>query len=50
MPCEGCRYHGCSEMGEFSRRWLFGRYVHGQDVECAGFSPRWCRGIEGVAA
>lgn len=50
MPCDGCKHRGCREMGEFSRRWLLGRYVRDQEVECIDYEPRWCRGVEGVAA
>lgn len=48
MPCESCRFHGCREMGEFSRRWLLDGFVRGERVECAEYAPRWCRGVEGV--
>lgn len=50
MPCEGCKHHGCREMGQFSHRWVIGRYVEGVEVECIDYEPRWCRGLEGVAA
>ncbi len=50
MPCESCKKHGCSEMGEFCHRWLIGRYVYGTEEECLDYTPRWCRGLEGVAA
>jgi len=48
MPCDGCRFKGCREMGEFSRRWLLGRYVRDEAVECQDYEPLWCRGLEGV--
>lgn len=35
-------------MAEFSREWLFARYVRDEELRCPDQAPRLCRGLDGV--
>ena len=51
IPCESCKLAcGCSTRAEFKAQWVLSLFGHGMMLECQFYEPRWCRGLEGVAA